>query len=52
MPPENVITLDRFALARQRRLPARMLALWRSGVYRQTWPGNFGLAVAALLNRL
>ncbi len=52
MSAENVITLDRFALARQRRLPARMLALWRSGVYRQTWPGNIGLAVAALLNRL
>lgn len=52
MSAENVITLDRFALARQRRLPARMLALWRSGVYRQTWPGNFGLALAALLNRL
>ena len=33
MPPENLVTVDKFILARQCRFPARMLALWRSGVY-------------------
>jgi hypothetical protein len=44
--------MRRFAEARQARLPRRCLGILRSGVYRQTWLGNLGLAAAALLGKL
>lgn len=52
LPLENLLLLDRFALARQKPWPTRMWALWRSGVYRQTCWGNIGLALAAMIGRL
>jgi glycosyltransferase involved in cell wall biosynthesis len=44
--------LRRFAEARQASLPKRCLGVVRSGVYRQTWLGNLGLAAATLLGKL
>lgn len=44
--------MRRFAEARQAHLPRRCLGILRSGVYRQTWLGNLGLAAAALLGKL
>ncbi len=52
MPAHNLAVLNEFVQARQQRLPARMIGLWRSGIHRQTMLGNFGLAVAALFNKL
>lgn len=50
--PENRIIFDHFAAARSGPLPLRLLALRRSGVYRQGFIDNVGLYVAALFNRL
>ncbi len=50
--PENRRIYDTFALARTGSLPARLLALKRSGVHRQGFVDNIGLYVAALFNRL
>ncbi len=52
MPAHNLAVLNEFAQARQQRLPARLIGFWRSGIHRQTALGNFGLAVAALFNKL
>ena len=52
MPAHNLAVLDEFVQARQRRLPGRLIGFWRSGIHRQTALGNFGLAVAALFNKL
>ncbi|MDX2074372.1 MAG: glycosyltransferase [Alphaproteobacteria bacterium] len=49
---ENRATLDHFARARKSLLLPRLFGLYRSGIYRQTAPGNAGLLVAALLNRI
>jgi len=49
---ENLRILDAFVQARREPMPARLLGLRRAGVHRQTAVGTFGLAVAALLNRL
>lgn len=48
----NQRILDQFDNARGARLPVRLLALRRAGVYRQTLLGNLGLLVAALLNKI
>ena len=50
--PENQLTLDRFAAARNRWLLPRVIGIKRSGVYRQTVLGNMGLVVAALLKKI
>jgi len=50
--PENRRIFDDFAIARTGSLPARLLALKRSGVHRQGFVDNIGLYVAALFNRL
>jgi glycosyltransferase involved in cell wall biosynthesis len=50
--PEAARTLARFREARRAPLPGRLLELHRSGVYRQTWSGNLGLYVAAVMGRL
>ncbi|MFZ3154701.1 glycosyltransferase family 2 protein [Pseudomonas sp.] len=44
--------MHRFAEARRAHLPRRCLGVLRSGVYRQTWLGNLGLAAATLLGKL
>lgn len=49
---ENQQTLDQFSSARNRRLLTRLWGLKKSGIYRQTLLGNFGLFVAALLKKL
>jgi hypothetical protein len=45
-------TLVCFREARKAALPRRLFDLSRSGVYRQTWSGNVGLYVAAMIRRL
>jgi hypothetical protein len=50
--PEAMQTLIRFREAREAPLPRRLLDLNRSGVYRQTWSGNVGLYLAALMGRV
>lgn len=49
---ENRHTLDTFTNARSAALVPRLRGLRRSGVHRQTTPGNLGLLLAALLGRL
>ena len=46
--PENRITLERFAKAREMSLVFRLINLKRSGIHRQTLLGNLGLIVAAI----
>jgi glycosyltransferase involved in cell wall biosynthesis len=50
--PENQLVLGRFSAARRQALLPRLLGLKRSGVYRQTLPGNLGLVVAAVFNKI
>lgn len=50
--PANRMTLELFAEARQASIFKRLALLGRSGVYRQTWLGNIGLVVGALLKRI
>jgi glycosyltransferase involved in cell wall biosynthesis len=50
--PDARATLDAFAHVRSLPLPSRMLALARSGVYRQTRLGHLGLYLACALKRL
>jgi len=52
MPAQNLAVLSEFMQARQQRMPCRLIGFWRSGIHRQTALGNFGLAVAALFNKL
>lgn len=48
----NQARLCAFKEARQAPIIPRILGMWRSGIYRQTWLGNLGLAVAVLTNRI
>lgn len=50
--PDAMQTLVCFREARKAALPRRLFDLGRSGVYRQTWSGNVGLYVAAMIRRL
>jgi glycosyltransferase involved in cell wall biosynthesis len=50
--PEAMCTLVSFRDARKAALPRRLFDLGRSGVYRQTLPGNIGLYLAALMGRV
>ena len=52
MPAPEQHTLDTFARARQQPLAQRLRGLRRSGIHRQSWLGNLGLAVAAVMKRL
>lgn len=49
---EAIAVLDRLERARESGVAARIGHLIRSGVYRQTVPGNVGLYLAAAINRL
>jgi len=49
---ESQERLDNFSNARQGGLFARISALRRSGVYRQTRLGNLGLVAAVILKKL
>lgn len=49
---ESRHTLHTFAKTRNASLLARLRGVGRSGVYRQTTPGNLGLVLAALLGKL
>jgi len=44
--------LASFSESRSRKFPGRLRSLWRSGVYRQTVIGQFGLYVACAIGRL
>ena len=50
--PENRETLRLFALAREQTLWHRLISLKRSGVRRQTWPGQLSLFAAALFRKI
>lgn len=50
--PENRLTLALFSQARLGSLPARLLGLRRSGVYRQGRLGTLGMMLASLLGKL
>src|SRR5262245_12571182 len=50
--PKNRQVLALFAEARRGPLPKRLYFLFKSGVYRQTWPDNLGLFVATVLKRI
>ncbi|MBH9553310.1 glycosyltransferase family 2 protein [Inhella sp. 4Y17] len=50
--PENRKVLDEFKSLRKRWVGARLVRLRRSGIHRQTWVGNVGIALAALIRRL
>lgn len=52
MTPENRATLKHFENGRKLNLPGRVMALLRSGVYRQTLPGNLTLYLAACLGKI
>jgi glycosyltransferase involved in cell wall biosynthesis len=52
MTPGNRETLELFTKARSAPLWKRLYFLRRSGVYRQTFLGNFGLFVALILKRI
>lgn len=45
-------TLELFMRSRKGRLSARLLSLWRSGAYRQTILGEWGLYLACIVGRL
>jgi hypothetical protein len=49
---DAIQTLDLFRRARKERLPARLLYLRDSGVYRQTAWGNLGLYLAIIIGRI
>jgi glycosyltransferase involved in cell wall biosynthesis len=50
--PQNRIVLMLFAKATTASLVKRLIYLKRSGVYRQTLLGNFGLVASAIINRI
>ena len=52
MPEPERRILDAFVEARRQPAIRRLMGLRRAGIHRQTALGNFGLAIAALLNRL
>jgi glycosyltransferase involved in cell wall biosynthesis len=52
IPDKNAVTLRLFSEARNSILPKRLYLLYRCGIYRQTFLGNLGLLVAALLRKL
>jgi len=45
-------TLELFIQSREGRLSVRLLSLWRSGAYRQTILGDWGLYLACIVRRL
>ncbi|WP_435606588.1 glycosyltransferase family 2 protein [Pseudomonas knackmussii] len=49
---ESQATLQLFEHARRASLPRRLYLIGKSGIYRQTLPGNLGLVAAAILQRL
>jgi hypothetical protein len=50
--PKNREVLALFAKARCASLPKRLYYVWKSGVYRQTLPGNLTLFAATILKRI
>jgi glycosyltransferase involved in cell wall biosynthesis len=50
--PSNRRVIEQFAMARSGPLMRRCISLWRSGVYRQTLPGNLGLVAATILKKI
>lgn len=50
--PDNRRLFERYARARQRCLPVRLLQLRRCGIHRQTGLGNWGLLFAAVFRKL
>jgi glycosyltransferase involved in cell wall biosynthesis len=49
---ENRAILDSLIEVRSRPLPRNLFMLYRSGIYRQTWPNNIGLMLATAFGKL
>ena len=49
---ENKLTLDAFCEARKNWVLPRIYGIWKSEVYRQSFPQNMGLTAATILNRI
>ena len=49
---ENRALLDSLIEVRSGPLPRNLLTLYRSGIYRQTWPNNIGLIMATAFGKL
>lgn len=52
MTDENIKVLDQFKTARMASLPRRVICLFKSGVYRQTFGGTLSLILAVLLKKI
>jgi glycosyltransferase involved in cell wall biosynthesis len=50
--PQNKIVYEKFSNARNKSLLPRVIGVFSSGVYRQTFLGNIGLIAATLLKRI
>lgn len=50
--PESKATMSHFTTARRSNLQGRLQAFLKSGIYRQTAPGNLSLILAACLGRI
>lgn len=50
--PENITILSCFANSRDLNPMARIIGLWRSGIYRQTLLGNLGLIAEAIFGKI
>jgi glycosyltransferase involved in cell wall biosynthesis len=49
---DNLALLDSLVEVRSGSLPRNLLKLYRSGIYRQTWPNNIGLILATAFGKL
>ncbi len=52
MTAESRLTLNLFVRGRNQWLLPRLIMFYRSGIIRQTWMGNIGLIVAAILKKM
>lgn len=50
--PENSVTLERFAVARNRGLLPRLLGFWQIGLYREPLWSHVGLITSAILKKI
>jgi glycosyltransferase involved in cell wall biosynthesis len=51
MSPQSLAALDAFCMSRRQPLPRRLMGLYEARIHRQTFLGNAGLLVAAVLGK-
>ena len=51
MSPQSLATLDAFSMSRRQSLPRRLMGLYEARIHRQTFLGNAGLLLAAVLGK-